>query len=117
MFRTAFVLGECGQRNLQAVAQFQVIGTRVGRGTLAYQVQEAIPDRHARDYSRTSVLWSSKLQFLLTEKLASNRICWADCSSRKIDILRSEPSELQCLEAKDERESNAKTWQAQSCYS
>ncbi len=46
VFRTAFVFSDCGQADLQAVAQFQVIGTRVGRWTLAYQVQEAIPDRH-----------------------------------------------------------------------
>ncbi len=46
VFRTAFVSGKGGQGDLQAFTDFDVVGARAGRGPLAYQVQETVPDRH-----------------------------------------------------------------------
>src|SRR5271157_4009894 len=54
IYRTALVLGKCGECSLQAFANLIRSGT--GIRTRAYQGQEAIQDRHGGDYSRTKVL-------------------------------------------------------------
>jgi len=55
-------LGNCGERDLQAVTQIHMIGTRAGRLSQAYQVQKTIPDRHEADCNRTYVLVSMKMK-------------------------------------------------------
>ena len=45
MFSAALALGKCGKSNLQNFTNF--VDTQAGGWTLAYQVQKAIPDRHA----------------------------------------------------------------------
>jgi hypothetical protein len=54
VFRTALVLGYGRKCNLERFAD--LIGTGAEFGTQAYQTQQALPDRHARDYIRTKVL-------------------------------------------------------------
>ena len=54
IYRTALVLGKCGECSLQAFANLIRSGT--GIRTQAYQGQQAIQDRHGGDYSRTRVL-------------------------------------------------------------
>ena len=58
MFRTAFIGSQCGKGDLKAVAHIHVVGPGAGRLSQAYQVQEAIPDRHGGDNIRTNVLSS-----------------------------------------------------------
>ena len=54
IFRAPVVLGEGGQGHLHGLAEF--VFPRGGYGTQAYHGQQLAPDRHARDYIRTSVL-------------------------------------------------------------
>ena len=46
VFRTAFVRGQGGKRDLQAFTRIKAISSRTGRWAQAYQVQKTIPDRH-----------------------------------------------------------------------